>query len=290
MTNDSKKELVLKLEDVTKVYGSGHAAVKAVDDVSLEVAPGEVIVIMGPSGSGKTTLLSIAGALLSPTSGRIWVSGEDLTHLGRGELSKVRLQHIGFVFQSFNLLQALTAIENVMVPMSLAGVPGTAARKRAQDLLTELGLGERLQHYPSELSGGEKQRVAVARSVANSPQLILADEPTGNLDSKSGHFVAELMGRIAKEQRRAVVIVSHDMRIADIADRVLWLEDGRLKEETGGSFATDPVCGMRLQAADAAGYYDYKGKRYYFDTLTDLEKFKNDPEKYLKGKASEAGM
>ena len=274
---------VLELKEVTKTYGTGRAALKAVEGVSFSIAAGEVVVIMGPSGSGKTTMLSISGALLSPTSGSVWVAGKELNRLGARELSRTRLRHIGFVFQSFNLLSSLTAIENVMVPMTLAGVSRREARKRAENLLKELGLGERLAHYPNELSGGEKQRVAVGRSVANNPQLILADEPTGNLDSKSGHFVAELLRNIAKVQGKGVVIVSHDMRIVDIADRVLWLEDGRLKEETGESFATDPVCKMRVQIADAAGFHDYKNERYYFDSLKCLKQFSAEPEKYLKG-------
>ncbi|MDI6817689.1 MAG: ATP-binding cassette domain-containing protein [Actinomycetota bacterium] len=287
MQNEKTAVPVLELNEVTKTYGTGRAAVKAVEGVSLSIAAGEVVVIMGPSGSGKTTVLSISGALLSPTSGSVWVAGKELNRLGARELSRTRLRHIGFVFQSFNLLSSLTAIENAMVPMTLAGVPKREARERAKKLLSELGLGERLTHYPNELSGGEKQRVAVGRSVANNPQLILADEPTGNLDSKSGHFVAELLRNIAKEQGKGIVIVSHDMRIVDIADRILWLEDGKLRAETGGSFATDPVCKMRVQIADAAGFHDYKNERYYFDSLRCLEQFKAEPEKYLIGRPVE---
>lgn len=164
------------------------------------------------------------------------------------------------------------------------------ARPRAESLLWELGLGDRLQHCPSELSSVEKQRVAVAHAPANNPQLILADEPTGNLDSKSGHAVAELSRKIAKEQGKGVVIVSHDMRTVDIADRVLWLEDGRLREETGGEFATDPICGMRMQIADAAEFYNYRGERYCFDSLDCLEKFKGNPEKYIRGSHDRQGM
>ncbi len=228
----SEQKPVLELQEVEKVYGQGRAAVKALAGVSLKVEPGEVAVIMGPSGSGKTTLLSISGALLKPTSGRVSIMGEDITKLSERELPRIRLKHIGFVFQAFNLLSALTALENVEITLSLANSSGNNARRKAADLLTSLGLKDRLSHYPDELSGGEKQRVAIARALINDPDLILADEPTGNLDSKAGHAVAELLQQIAKRDGKAVVVVSHDMRIIDIADHVHWLEDGRLRPES----------------------------------------------------------
>lgn len=223
---------VLKLSQVTKVYGSGHTAVTAADNVTLQVRPGEIVLIMGPSGSGKTTLLSMAGLLLRPTEGQILVNSHDAGTLSQRQLANLRLHSIGFVFQAYNLLSALTARENVEVVLNMAGVKGNVARQRAVALLEMLGLGQRLEHKPADLSGGEKQRVAIARALANEPPLILADEPTGNLDSKTGQEVMELLCcGLGRDQGRAIVIVTHDHRLRQIADRVLWLEDGRLTEE-----------------------------------------------------------
>lgn len=220
---------MLRLEGITKIYGSGRTAVKAVDGVNLRVRPGEIVLIMGPSGSGKTTLLSIAGLLLGPTEGRVWVAGKPLTDLPDRARPATRLKEIGFVFQAYNLLSSLTARENVEIVLNMAGVAGSSARAKAERLLGELGLAERMDHKPADLSGGEKQRVAIARALANDPSLILADEPTGNLDRKTGQVVMELLCcGIGRENGRSIVIVSHDHRLIDIADRVLWLEDGRL--------------------------------------------------------------
>lgn len=222
---------VLDLHHVNKVYGSGHTAVTAADDISLRVHPGEIVLVMGPSGSGKTTLLSMAGLLLRPTEGQILVNGHDAGRLNQRQLAALRLHSIGFVFQAYNLLGALTAQENVEVVLNMAGVSGNAAGQRATALLEILGLGQRLQHKPADLSGGEKQRVAIARALANEPPLILADEPTGNLDSKTGQEVMELLCcGLGRDQGRAIVIVTHDHRLRQIADRVLWLEDGHLIE------------------------------------------------------------
>jgi putative ABC transport system ATP-binding protein len=214
---------------VSHVYGSGRTAVRAVDEVNLRVGPGEIVLIMGPSGSGKTTLLSMAGLLLSPTQGDIWIDGEPVSQFRSQALPAVRLRKIGFIFQAYNLLGALSARENVEIVMNMAGVNGSRARRRAETLLAELGLAERLDHRPADLSGGEKQRVAVARALANDPALILADEPTGNLDGKTGQAVMNLLSnRLVRQHGRALVVVTHDHRLTDIADRVLWLEDGRL--------------------------------------------------------------
>ena len=223
----------LRVHNVTKVFGEGHTAVKALDGVHLHVGPSEVVLIMGPSGSGKTTLLTIAGGLLKPTDGEVTLNGTEITKLSESKLPQIRREHIGFIFQSFNLLDALTALENVEIAFFISGVRGKRARDRAVKLLTELGLRERLQFRPNKLSGGEKQRVSVARALANEPKIILADEPTANLDSKNGRQVMELLKKIAKEEGRTVVIVSHDDRIRDIADRVLWLQDGKLFEDKG---------------------------------------------------------
>jgi putative ABC transport system ATP-binding protein len=252
----------LQVNHVTKRYGSGATEVTAVRDVSLAVAPGEIVLIMGPSGSGKTTLLSMLGALLKPTEGAIRLNGDGISTLAENRLPDIRLRQFGFIFQDFNLLSALTALENVAIVGQLAGLKNGEARQRAAALLTELGLGERLHFLPEKLSGGEKQRVAIARALVNDPTLILADEPTANLDSKIGHEIMRLLRRIAKEQGRSVVIVSHDQRIKDIADRVLWLEDGEFKEMV--TMATDPVCGMAVEREKAAATLEWAGTTYYF--------------------------
>ncbi len=221
-------EAALRLDHVTKVYGEGAEAVTAVTGASLRVDPGEVVLVMGPSGSGKTTLLAMCGALLRPTAGRVWVGGADVTALTEKQLPHLRLSRVGFVFQAFNLLANLTVLENVRIVPELAGLGRARADLRARELLDELTLGPRLHFLPDKLSAGEKQRVAIARSLANDPPLVLADEPTGNLDSKAGAQVMRLLEALARERGKAVVCVTHDGRIEGIADRVLWLEDGRL--------------------------------------------------------------
>lgn len=223
-------EPLLTTTGLTKVYGNGPASVRAVDHVDLAVGAGELALIMGPSGSGKTTLLSMVGGLLRPTEGRVTIAGADLTTLTRRELTRLRRESIGFVFQTFNLLESLNALENVEIALNLAGIKGVAARERARHLLTDAGLEARLGFRAGDLSGGERQRVAIARSLANAPQLLLADEPTANLDSKHGREVMHLLRELTAGGDRAAVVVSHDQRLEKIADRVLWLEDGRLKE------------------------------------------------------------
>lgn len=255
-------DTTLYVSHVTKRYGAGATEVQAVRDVSLSVAPGELVLIMGPSGSGKTTLLSMMGALLRPSEGNIQLNSDLISALAENRLPAVRLRQIGFIFQEFNLLSALTVLENVAIVAQLAGLKNGVARQRAAELLTNLGLGERLNFLPEKLSGGEKQRVAIARALVNNPALILADEPTANLDSKIGHEIMRLLRRIAKEQGRSVVIVSHDQRIKDIADRVLWLEDGQFKEMV--TMATDPVCGMAIERERAAAVLEADGQTYYF--------------------------
>ena len=259
----------LQITHVTKRYGSGTTEVTAVRDVSLSVSVGEIVLIMGPSGSGKTTLLSMLGALLKPTEGTIQLNGTVLSALAENQLPDIRLKQFGFVFQDFNLLSALTALENVAIVAELSGTKSGEAKRKAASILTELGLSERLHFLPEKLSGGEKQRVAIARALVNDPSLILADEPTANLDSKIGHEIMRLLRRIAKEhpakdggaRGRSVVIVSHDQRIKDIADRILWLEDGEFKEMV--TPAVDPVCGMPVEQ-DKAISVDRNGQTYYF--------------------------
>ena len=218
----------LHFKNVSKVFGEGDARVTAVNEADLEVAQGEVVLIMGPSGSGKTTLLSLAGCLLKPTKGQIILNGQDVTGYSEKRLPDIRLRNIGFVFQSFNLLSSLTALENVEIVLHLAGKNRRDARKVAVEKLEELGLGKRLHFLPNKLSGGEKQRVAIARALVNNPAMVLADEPTANLDSRSGQVVVKLLTDMAKKQHKSVIIVSHDSRIQGIADRILRLEDGKL--------------------------------------------------------------
>jgi len=225
----SEMEVILEVHGLTKVFGSGRAAVRAVDGLSLKVRRGELVLVMGPSGSGKTTLLTLIGGLLRPTSGIVRVNGLEITSLKERQLTKFRRHYLGFIFQSFNLLESLNARENVEAALNFAGVGGRRARKRAVQLLSDLGMADRLRARPRTLSGGERQRVSIARALANDPQLILADEPTANLDSRHGHEVVELLHDIARQQQRTIIIVSHDHRIRDVADRVFWLQDGRFE-------------------------------------------------------------
>jgi len=224
-------EVILSLEGITKVFGSGERAVTALADVSLEARAGEVVLVMGPSGSGKTTLLTIAGALLKPTLGTVRLCGTNITELDETRLASIRRDQVGFVYQSFNLLEALTALENVRLVASHGTRNGTMPQERAKELLAMLGLGHRLNSLPKHLSDGEKQRVAIARALAKAPALMLADEPTANLDAERGHEVVELLRQKALEMNKAVVIASHDHRIREVADRVVWLEDGRLRPD-----------------------------------------------------------
>lgn len=222
----------LELTAVRKVYGHPPSEVIAVDDVTLTVPQGQVAVVLGPSGSGKTTLLSIAGCLLKPTTGSVRIVGDDVTAMSERDLPAVRLRHIGFVFQTFNLLDPLTALENVLMPMNLAGRAKGTARARARELLAELGLEHRLGSRPAELSAGERQRVAIARALANEPALVLADEPTANLDSASGQRVMRLLsGLVRGGAAQALVVVTHDTRVLEFADATYWMEDGRLRAD-----------------------------------------------------------
>ncbi|MGE0101632.1 MAG: ABC transporter ATP-binding protein [Blastocatellales bacterium] len=218
----------VSVRDVTKTYESGAAAVRALDSVSFEARAGEVVFLMGPSGSGKTTLLSIMGCILRPTSGSVMIQGEEVAGMKEGRLPKMRLDHIGFIFQGFNLFPALSVRENVEIALDLKGIRGRAARRRAEDLLDRVGLGSKTGSLPANLSGGQKQRVAIARALAGDPGIILADEPTAALDSNSGRAVLELLRELAHERGRAVIVVTHDSRALPYADRIVEIEDGRI--------------------------------------------------------------
>jgi putative ABC transport system ATP-binding protein len=227
-------DAILEMQNASKTYGSGHTAVQAVNEASFKIMPGEIVLIMGPSGSGKTTLLSMAGLLLKPTAGKILMGNQEINGKSQRQLADLRLHKLGFIFQAYNLLGALSAKENVEVVLNLAGEGGRAASERASQLLDRLGLARRMHHLPADLSGGEKQRVAIARALVNDPPIILADEPTGNLDSKTGQEVMELFCHgLGREEGRAMIIVTHNPRFENIADRVLWLEDGRLGDANG---------------------------------------------------------
>ena len=267
----------LHVSHVTKRFGAGETEVVAVRDVSLDVQPGEVVLIMGPSGSGKSTLLLMLGALLKATEGTIALDGLELSALSENRLPDVRLRNFGFIFQDFNLLSALDVQDNVAFAAELTGVGHKAAREKAASLLRNLGLGHRLHFSPDKLSGGEKQRVAIARALVNEPTLILADEPTANLDSKAGHETMRLLRQIAKDEGRSVVIVSHDQRIKDIADRVLWLEDGQFKNIV--TMATDPVCGMSVEREHAVSL-THGEATYYFCSRGCSWEFSESPEHF----------
>ena len=271
-------DIALKASKLEKVFGEGDIEVRAVRKIDLEVRRGEVVLIMGPSGSGKTTLLSMLGAMLRPSSGQVVVDGVDLASLPESRLPDFRARTFGFVFQDFNLLGALTATENVEFALNLAGVTGAEARHRAEKLLTEFGLAERLRFRPEKLSGGEKQRVALARALANEPAVILADEPTANLDSKIGHEIARLLERAAGEGR-SVVIVSHDERLKDIADRVLWLEDGAFRSIS--EMATDPVCGMPIERGPKTLHYRHDGTTHFFCSKPCRDEFREHPSRFM---------
>lgn len=264
---------VLTVRGLSKDYRSGSGVVHAVRDVDLDIHAGQVLLVMGPSGSGKTTLLLMLGAVLRPTAGSITVaskdsSGVDVATAPERDLPRLRARAFGFVFQDYALIPALTAAENVAIACNLAGRIGPPAQERAEALLTRVGLAERARFRPAQLSGGEQQRVAVARALANDPAVILADEPTANLDAAHGRDLARLLRALADEGR-AVVIVSHDQRLREVADDMLWLEDGTLRRIA--SLARDPVCGMYVERTGPSLRRD--GVTYWFCALGCREEF-----------------
>jgi len=276
-------DCILRAVELSKQFGTGSAQVRAVDNVSLEVRQGELVLIMGPSGSGKTTLLSMLGALLKPDAGQIYVDDTEITALKESRLPALRARKVGFVFQSFNLLDALTVEENVLFPAQLVPGGARAAANRAEQLLERLELGKRRHALPKTLSGGEKQRVAIARALINRPPIIFADEPTGNLDSRKGQDVMMILHDIVRDEGCAVVMVTHDPRCEEVADRILWLEDGALRDRKAEphSWLRDPVCGMRVDEWTAIVRTEYQGEKYVFCSEQCLARFESQPEKYL---------
>ena len=222
-------ETVISTEGLDMVFQTGNQSYHVLKKIDLDVFHGDVHLLMGPSGSGKTTLLSILGGILTPTAGSVNILGQDITTLSRKKLSRFRRQHIGFIFQGFNLFPALTAAENVQVAMKLKGIKPHRWEATASMLLEQVGLGDKVNHYPHDLSGGQKQRVAIARALVGNPPIIMADEPTAALDSHSGHAVISLLRNLAKEGSSTVLMVTHDPRIKDVADRIAYLEDGMLQ-------------------------------------------------------------
>ena len=223
---------IVETQNLSKIYGAGEVAVTALDHVSISVEVGEFVAIMGPSGCGKSTLLHLLGGLDSVSDGSVLIDGQNLAGMKDDDLTRLRRRKIGFIFQFFNLIPVLTAQENVALPITLDGVKPAEARARAAEWLTRLDMAERMHHRPDQLSGGQQQRVAIARALVADPDLILADEPTGNLDTRAGDEIAETLRQISQQWGRAVVMVTHDPRIAAYADRIIFLKDGKVNDQT----------------------------------------------------------
>ena len=219
---------IIKLEDVWKVYRMGDVEVPALRGLSLEIMPCEFVSIIGPSGSGKSTAMNMVGCLDVPTKGHIYLEGNDIAEMDESDLAQIRGQKIGFIFQQFNLIHNISALENVMLPMMFQQTSAAQRQDRAHKLLDEVGLGDRMHHKPSELSGGQQQRVAIARSLANDPKVILADEPTGNLDSKTGEEVIELLRDLHNKEHKTIIMVTHDMKLSKAAEREIRIKDGKV--------------------------------------------------------------
>jgi len=220
------KEVIIELKNVWKTYQMGKIEVHALRGLTLKVYKGEFLAIMGPSGSGKSTAMNMIGCLDVPTKGKILLSGKDISHMSESNLAQIRGRKIGFIFQTFNLLNTLTAKENIKLPMTFQDFESEEREKKAEQLLEMVELGDRMDHKPTELSGGQQQRVAIARSLSNSPEVVLADEPTGNLDSKTGDRVLDFLKRLHKEKGTTIVMVTHDRKVAEQADRMEYLKDG----------------------------------------------------------------
>jgi len=221
-------EAIVKLENISKIYQLGSIVLQAIKGISLEINRGSFVSIMGVSGSGKSTLLNMIGCLDSPTKGKVFLKGKDVSLLSEDQLSQLRGKTIGFVFQEFNLLPNLNSLDNVALPMVFQGLPEIERRERAKSLLSMVGLEDRIFHQPAELSGGEKQRVAIARAFANDPEVVIADEPTGNLDSVTGKKIMEILSDFHKKEKKTVIIVTHDLNIAGYTDEIFNIKDGQI--------------------------------------------------------------
>lgn len=226
--DEKLKDAVIRAIDVCRYYGEGETVTKALDGVTLDVARGEYLSIMGPSGSGKSTLFNMMGGIDAPTSGMVFIDEIDVAQLDSFELAWIRCHKIGYIFQSYNILPVLTAMENVTLPMIFAGMTSDDARDKAAEILGKVGLGDRIFHRPTEMSGGQQQRVAVARAFANDPAIILADEPTANLDSQTGHEMIELLVQLKETEGVTIISATHDMKMLDVSDRILWITDGKV--------------------------------------------------------------
>lgn len=245
---------MLEFRDVVKSYGSGATEVRAVTDVNLTFPAGQFCAVMGPSGCGKSTLLHLAGALEAPNAGRVLVDGADVSTMSAVEQAELRRRHVGYVFQQLNLIPALTAIENVMLPLELDGVPTKQARARAADMLRRVDLTQHIDRYPDDFSGGQRQRIAIARAVVGDRRLLLADEPTGALDTISSDEIVSLLAGLSRDQGTTVIMVTHEPRLASWADRTVFMRDGRLVDDSGD--ITDSINGTDTNAgyeADATG-------------------------------------
>ncbi len=220
------EEIIVRALDVYKVYQLGAEEVRALAGITLDVYRGEYLCIMGPSGSGKSTFFNMVGGLDTPTRGVLEIEGQDISTLTKAQLAWLRCNKVGYVFQSFNLIEVLTALENVTLPMTFAGVETDEAEERAVTILEQVGLGHRLHHLPQEVSGGQQQRIAIARALSNRPAILLADEPTGNLDLVTGEEIINLLKQLSVENNTTVIAVTHDMKMFNVSDRVVWLSDG----------------------------------------------------------------
>jgi putative ABC transport system ATP-binding protein len=236
-----KQAPILEARHIVKELGQGSGKITVLKSVNLTLFPGEFTLLMGPSGSGKTTLLSILGCILSPTSGSLTIAGENATGRPAGELASLRRRHLGFIFQSYNLFPTLNALDNVKVALDVFGLPATDQETKARAALHKVGLDHRVRSYPGTLSGGEKQRVAIARAIAASPSIVLADEPTSALDTENGHAIMALLARIAKNENRTILAVTHDPRTIPYADRVIEIEDGRIGSPKKSAQAPDNI-------------------------------------------------
>lgn len=222
-------DIIIELEDLAKYYTVGGEVIRALDGVNLEIGRGEYLSIVGPSGSGKTTLFNLIGGLDRPTRGRVYIDGVDISRLDAYELAWLRCRKIGYIFQTFNLIPVLTALENVALPTIFAGVPRDEGLKKAEKLLTSVGLGDRLHHKPSQLSAGQQQRVAIARAMANDPAIILADEPTGNLDLNTGMEIINLLQGLNRTRGMTLISATHDLKMIRASDRIVYIRDGRIE-------------------------------------------------------------